>query len=234
MEAAKGALPRTEPNMLESAPVQQPAAADARDAMPHLGYRAWQRYQDAAQTAVVLRGIAADVAVAPAPAVDPEDLDEIEVARRYLAALEAKRRLQIKLADLAPAAASWEVLASGRGDYSVADAAKILSRDPSIEIGQNRLFAALADIGWTYRQRSDNGWRVYQSAIAAGRLSEIPQSHTHPRTGERIVDPPQIRVTAKGLAELRERLGGGRTEVLVELPRRVPGAALAEIEAARE
>ncbi|GAA2259848.1 hypothetical protein GCM10009853_011060 [Glycomyces scopariae] len=214
--------------MLESAPVQQQPAV--RDAMPHLGYRAWQRYQDAAQTAVVLRGIAADVAVAPVP-IDADDLDEIEVARRYLAALEAKRRLQIKLADLAPAAASWEVLASGRGDFSVGDAAKILSRDPSIEIGQNRLFAALADYGWTYRQRGDHGWRVYQSAITAGRLSEIPQSHSHPRTGRRVIDPPQIRVTAKGLADLRERLSGGRTEVLVELPRRVPGASLAEIEA---
>lgn len=216
--------------MLESAPVQQPAA---RDAMPHLGYRAWQRYQDAAQTAVVLRGIAADVAVAPTP-VDADELDEIEVARRYLAALEAKRRLQVKLADIAPAAASWEVLASGRGDFSVADSAKILSRDPSIEIGQNRLFAALGDLGWTYRQRGDHSWRVYQSAIAAGRLSEIPQSHSHPRTGRRVIDPPQIRVTAKGLGELRERLAGGRTEVLVELPRRIPGEALAEIEAARE
>ncbi len=217
--------------MLESAPVQQPAA---RDAMPHLGYRAWQRYQDAAQTAVVLRGIAADVAVVPTP-VDADELDEIEVARRYLAALEAKRRLQVKLADIAPAAASWEVLASGRGDFSVADSAKILSRDPSIEIGQNRLFAALGDLGWTYRQRSDHSWRVYQSAIAAGRLSEIPQSHSHPRTGRRVIDPPQIRVTAKGLGELRERLAGGRTEVLVELPRRIPGEALAEIEeAARE
>jgi phage antirepressor YoqD-like protein len=219
--------------MLESAPVQQHPAVAARDAMPHLGYRAWQRYQDAAQTAVVLRGIAADVDVVSVP-VDADDLDEIEVARRYLAALEAKRRLQIKLADLAPAAASWEVLASGRGDFSVGDAAKILSRDPSIEIGQNRLFASLADLGWTYRQRGDHGWRVYQSSITAGRLSEIPQSHSHPRTGRRVIDPPQIRVTAKGLAELRERLGGGRTEVLVELPRRVPGEALAEIEAARE
>lgn len=231
MEAAKGALPRTEPNMLESAPVQHPAAA--RDAMPHLGYRAWQRYQDAAQQAVVLRGIAADAAVAP-ESVSADELDEIEVARRYLAALEAKRRLQIKLADIAPAAASWEVLASGRGDFAVADAAKILSRDPSIEIGQNRLFTALGDLGWTYRQRGDHAWRVYQSAIAAGRLSEIPQSHSHPRTGRRVIDPPQIRVTAKGLAELRERLGGARTEVMVDLPRRVPGAALAEIEAARE
>ena len=160
-----------------------------------------------------------------------ESLDEIEVARKYLAALEAKRALQGKVADLAPSAASWEVLASGQGDFSVADAAKILSRDPAIQLGQNRLFSTLGALSWAYRQQGDHSWRVYQSAIETGWLSEIPQSHSHPRTGRRVLDPPQLRVTTKGLGELRRRLGGGR-DVAIEgtkLPRREPGAALARM-----
>lgn len=33
-------------------------------------------------------------------------------------------------------------------------------------------------------------------------------SHYHPRTGELVLDPPQPRVTLKGLQELHRRLGG--------------------------
>ncbi|SDE33194.1 phage antirepressor KilAC domain-containing protein [Glycomyces harbinensis] len=229
----------------------------ARDLMPLLGFRSWQRFKDAVDRAAVsctiadgdsaaefapvpgtrpdyrltryaagliaMNGDARDPLIAAAqtyfvvkaPEVDVlEALDEIEVARKYLAALEAKRELQSKVADLTPSAASWEVLASGRGDFSVSDAAKILSRDPSIQIGQNRLFSALASYSWAYRQQGDHGWRAYQSAVNAGWLSELPQSHSHPRSGKRVLDPPQLRVTAKGLGELRRRLGGGKDAAL--------------------
>jgi len=162
-----------------------------------------------------------------------EDLDEIEVARKYLAALEAKRDLLGKVADLAPAAASWQVLASSQGDFSVADAAKVLSRDPAIQLGQNRLFSTLANFSWAYRQQGDHAWRSYQSAIEAGWLAELPQSHSHPRTGRRVLDPPQLRVTAKGLAELRRRLGGGKHKTITELDGAATAAPSAQAVEAR-
>jgi DNA-damage-inducible protein D len=110
---------------------------------------------------------------------------------------------------LAPSAAAWDHLAEGDGDYSVADAAAILTRDPSIvSIGQNRLFTVMSDLGWVYRGHRDRRWRTYAAATDAGRLCEMPQSHYHPRTGELILDPPQVRVTAKGLAALRSHLAG--------------------------
>lgn len=144
-----------------------------------------------------------------------EELDELEVARRYVRAIEDKRaavaRAEVaeeRLAIAAPKAESWDTLASAEGDLSVADAAKILSRDKTIQLGQGRLFTVLADLGWLYRQRGDHRWRVYQQHIEAGRLSELPSSHYHPRTGELILDPPQVRVTAKGIAELHRHLGG--------------------------
>ncbi|MEU7980543.1 phage antirepressor KilAC domain-containing protein [Micromonospora sp. NPDC049081] len=144
-----------------------------------------------------------------------EELDELEVARRYVKAIEDKRaaiaRAEVaeqRLAVAAPKAEHWDVLASADGDYSVADAAKILSRDPSIKLGQGRLFTVLFQMGWLYRQRGDSRWRVYQRHIDAERMSELPSSHYHPRTGELVLDAPQVRVTARGVAELHRHLGG--------------------------
>jgi prophage antirepressor-like protein len=137
----------------------------------------------------------------------------LELTRRELAQLiieEADRAdaAEARAAELEPAATAWQTLASGTGDYSVADAAKILSRDPAIGLGRDRLFTLLAQWGWTTRSRGDGRWRVQQVAVNAGRLSEIPSSHYHPRTGELVLDPPQVRVTVKGLQEIHRRLGG--------------------------
>jgi phage antirepressor YoqD-like protein len=115
---------------------------------------------------------------------------------------------EAKVAELEPAAEQWNVLATASGDLSVADAAKILSRDPQIKLGRDRLFTVLRDLRWIYRQQIDQRHRCYQSAIESGRLSEIPQSHYHPRTGELVLDPPQIRVTVKGMGWLHQHLGG--------------------------
>lgn len=140
-----------------------------------------------------------------APAVE---LDELEVARRYVQALEAKAAVEAELAEAAPKAASWDTLASADGDWSVRDAAKVLSRDPGLNVGERRLFSLLAEQGWTYRQRADGRWRPYQRAVESGWLSELPASHYHPRTGELVLDPPQVRVTTRGLHLLHRRLGG--------------------------
>lgn len=134
-------------------------------------------------------------------------LDELEVARRYVASLEARKELEARVAELEPSAAAWDHLASGDGDWQVADAAKILSRDPAITIGRDRLFAQMRQWSWIYRA-ADGRWRVYQSQVNIGRLSEIPQSHYHARTGDLVLDAPQVRIKPKGLAEIHRRLGG--------------------------
>lgn len=141
-------------------------------------------------------------------AADEKPMTEMELAQRYVAALRRQEALKAELAAAAPKARSWDVLASGDGDYSVGDAAKILSRDPAIKLGRDRLFTVLAESRWVYRQRADQRWRPYQAAVEAGRLSELPSSHYHPRTGDLVIDPPQVRVTMKGLQGLHERLGG--------------------------
>ena len=54
--------------------------------------------------------------------------------------------------------------------------------------------------------RQSGRWQAKQTAVDAGRLFHKPQSHEHPETGERVLDAPQVRVTIKGLYELRARM----------------------------
>lgn len=147
--------------------------------------------------------------VTPNPRTDRRhrDLTNRDLALMVLEEADRADTAESHLEALAPAAESWHRLASARGTFSAADAAKILSRDPAIALGQNRLFKALEDLQWAYRQRRDRAWRARQSAVDAGWLTEIPQSHHHPRTGELLLDAPQLRITLKGLSELRQRLG---------------------------
>lgn len=125
-----------------------------------------------------------------------------------LAVIEAQQMLEAsarQVAELTPRAEAWDELASATGDYEVADAAKMLAR-AGVETGRQRLFGQLQGLGWIYRAPSGK-WKARQSAVDSGYLAEKPQSHHHPRTGELVLDPPQVRVTVRGLERLRVRLG---------------------------
>jgi anti-repressor protein len=113
---------------------------------------------------------------------------------------------EAKVAELEPSASAWDNLASTTaGDLSVNEAAKVLSRDPAITIGETRLWNALFEWGWIYRDAARDP-RPYQQHLENGRLACRARHHHHPRTGELVVDAPQIRVTTKGLAAIRDRL----------------------------
>lgn len=131
-----------------------------------------------------------------------------DLALMVIAEADRADAAEAKVKELEPAAQSWSVLAAAEGDMSVADAAKILARDPRIQTGPRRLFGLLITMRWAYRQQADNRPRAMQYAVERGWLSELPQSHNHPETGELVLDPPQVRVTVKGLHELHKRLGG--------------------------
>jgi prophage antirepressor-like protein len=145
----------------------------------------------------------------------PREMTKLEALQAAIESEEGRLAAEARVAQLEPAARSWQVLASGEGDFAVADAAKILGRDPSITLGRNRLFALLAEYRWTYRQGVDDKPRAMQTAVTRGWLSELPQSYEHPRTGDLILAAPQVRITAKGLHELHKRLGGTAT---VQIP----------------
>jgi prophage antirepressor-like protein len=138
----------------------------------------------------------------------PREMTKLEALQAAIESEQARLAAEARVAKLEPAARSWQVLASGEGDFAVADAAKILGRNPSITLGRNRLFALLAEYRWTYRQGADDKPRAMQSAVERGWLSELPQSYEHPHTGDLILAAPQVRVTVKGMHELHKRLGG--------------------------
>lgn len=128
--------------------------------------------------------------------IDAEDRADAERAARQ--ALEAP-------------AAAWSHLASSHGDYSVSDAAKILSRDPQITTGRDRLFTFMESEGWIYRGAGERRkpWRAYQAQVDLGRLTErISRPYLNERTGEMTLPDPTVRITAKGLAKLHLLLGG--------------------------
>lgn len=129
------------------------------------------------------------------PAFDPTSLEGaaqiIQAAQTALAALAVAQ----------PKADAWDEIASGDGDYSVADAAKMLQR-AGIVTGRDRLFDYMHDLGWVFRQ--SGRWQADQKrAVDTGRLRHKPQSHRHPETGETVLDSPQVRVTMKGIEQLR-------------------------------
>lgn len=137
--------------------------------------------------------------------------------RLALAVIDAQAMLVEKdqrIAELEPSAEAWDTLQEIGADYEVGDAAKILSRDPQINIGRNRLFEFMCDRGWIYRGRH-NAWKAYQGPVDAGRLVQRPGgSYFHKPSGEYRTGDPTILITPKGLAELRRLLGGGQLELV--------------------
>lgn len=143
-------------------------------------------------------------------------LTGLEYARKLVAAEErvesersARLEAEARSKELEAPASAWSHMAESTGDYEVADAAKVLSRDPNINIGRDRLFSFMAAEGWIFRNHSTSRWKAYQTQIDNGRLVEkLSKPFLHEPTGQMRVSDPTIRITPKGLAELHKRLGG--------------------------
>jgi prophage antirepressor-like protein len=130
-----------------------------------------------------------------------------EALKELASTVEAREAAEARARELEGPASAWERLASSTGDLSVGQAAKVLDRDPAISVGPRKLFEVLRDQGWVYRDATGH-WIAYQYQINRGTLVHKATSHIHPRTGEIVLDPPQIRVTVKGLECLHKTLGG--------------------------
>jgi anti-repressor protein len=138
-----------------------------------------------------------------------------ELAQWVVEAEERAERAEAKVVELAVPAKAWNALAESAGDYSVGDAAKVLSRDPNIQTGERRLFETMHAYHWVYRPRGGR-WRAYQDQVEVGRLTEkLGRPFWHEGRGELVNAEPTIRITPKGLAELHKRLGGSGQLALV-------------------
>lgn len=133
-----------------------------------------------------------------------------ELAQWVVEAEERAELAEAKVAELEPPAAAWTELAEAAGDYSVADAAKVLSRDPNINIGERRLFVEMNAKLWIFRR--GGRWRAYQSQVDNGRLVE-KLGRPYLRDGEKCLGDPTVRITPKGLEALQKILGGGQQQL---------------------
>jgi anti-repressor protein len=131
-----------------------------------------------------------------------------EALRAYATEVEAHEVTRAALTEAAPKAESWDVLAEAQGDYSLREAAQILDRDPHITTGQNRLAAYIREIGWV-----DACKRPYQAQVDNGRLV-LRARHFTKGSGEEATGS-QIRITVKGLKELRRRMLSGQQQLVV-------------------
>ncbi|ORL11619.1 phage antirepressor KilAC domain-containing protein [Prescottella equi] len=128
--------------------------------------------------------------------------DRRALAQMVIEAEDAKALAEAKVAELEPAAAAWESLADAEGDYSLREASQILSRDPAINTGQNRLAKSLRELGVL-----DRRGEPYQTHI--NHIRRRPTAYTHPHTGEPKLSS-QLRITVPGLRYLHGKLGGTR------------------------
>lgn len=116
-----------------------------------------------------------------------------ELAQMVIDSETARELAEARVAELEPAADAWTALADAAGDYSLREAAEVLSRDGGISTGQNRLLKFLREVRWV-----DSKGMPYQSQIEIGRLAVRTRTYDDPITGEPKL-ATQLRVTAKGV-----------------------------------
>lgn len=127
-----------------------------------------------------------------------------EALRELASTHEAKEAAEARAKELEAPANAWGIMVSAAGDYSVDEAAKILSRDDEITIGRNRLFEFMGQVGWIYRHGSRRAWHAYQPQVEIGRLTvRMSAAFLNAKTGEMENPAPTIRITAKGIEALR-------------------------------
>jgi DNA-damage-inducible protein D len=120
-----------------------------------------------------------------------------EALRLAAEAIEERDTARAVVDALTPLADIATTYLSASGDYSVAEAAKLLSRSECIETGEARLFDWLAAHGWTVR----HGGRPApeQTRVARGHMRVRGTTYVHPRTRETMAGAPQVRITPRGV-----------------------------------
>ncbi|MGW2582578.1 phage antirepressor KilAC domain-containing protein [Streptomyces virginiae] len=156
-------------------------------------------------------------AVRPAPGAAavalPRSYEEALAA--LLDTVRGRREAEERVAELAPAARSWELLAveDRRGDFTLAEAAQMLCR-AGLQTGQNRLLEDMRRWGWV----RENG-KPYQRTVDRGLMAARPRAYEHRETGETILGA-QTRVTAAGVNAAHDLLVRERQVPLPRFPGR--------------
>ena len=145
-------------------------------------------------------------AVEPQPQLSGKELlaaavlEATETIRQHEATI-AQQAKELEVA--APKARTWDLIVSGDGSYTITDAAKTLA-SAGVQTGPRILHRQLAEAGWIYKNQR-NRWVAYQDRLNSGDLVEKPRPYID-EDGVAQLATPQVRITAKGLAALRELL----------------------------
>ena len=145
-------------------------------------------------------------AVEPQPQLSGKELlaaavlEAAETIRQHEATI-AQQAKELEAA--APKARTWDLIVSGDGSYTITDAAKTLA-SAGVQTGPRILHRQLAEAGWLYKNQR-NRWVAYQDHLNSGELVEKPRPYID-EDGVAQLATPQVRITAKGLAALRELL----------------------------
>lgn len=145
--------------------------------------------------------------------VSDADSDEDIMARAVLVAqktIERKnQQLQAKdnqIKELEPKAKALDDFTNVPDALLVRDAAKLLSNNSNIQIGEHELRQWLVDNGWIYRQ-SNQSWCAASSRVRQGHMVMVSsRSHGIHKDGTPFAYPPTPKLTRKGLALIHQRL----------------------------
>lgn len=145
--------------------------------------------------------------------VSGTDSDEDIMARAVLVAqktIERKnQQLQAKDAQikmLEPKAKALDDFTNIPDALLVRDAAKLLSNDSNIQIGEHELRQWLVDNGWIYRQPNQS-WCAASSRVRQGHMVMVSsRSHGIHKDGTPFAYPPTPKLTRRGLALIHQRL----------------------------
>lgn len=106
--------------------------------------------------------------------------------------------LEARIEDLSPLAASYEHLTRSDGTFCVTDAAKALGQRPK------DLFSWLQANKWIYRRAGNGHFVGYQNKVGSGLIDHRVEEVTRSDGSSKITE--QVRITAKGMAALAEKL----------------------------
>lgn len=136
-----------------------------------------------------------------------QTLDKALTSPDFLIQLATKlKEEQEKVKELEPKAKALDDFTNIPDALLVRDAAKLLSNDSNIQIGEHELRQWLVDNGWIYRQ-SNQSWCAASSRVRQGHMVMVSsRSHGIHKDGTPFAYPPTPKLTRKGLALTHQRL----------------------------
>lgn len=136
-----------------------------------------------------------------------QTLDKALTSPDFLIQLATKlKEEQEKVKELEPKAKALDDFTNIPDALLVRDAAKLLSNDSNIQIGEHELRQWLVDNGWIYRQPNQS-WCTASSRVRKGHMVMVSsRSHGIHKDGTPFAYSPTPKLTRKGLVLIHQRL----------------------------